>query len=63
MIIRIKKCCAVLKAIGYGQHQIDEITRFCVGAKALLNLDEKECVFLLANLEKHIELANKFINC
>lgn len=63
MINKIKNCCAVLKKMGYREYQIDEIIRFCVGAKALFHLEEEECTLLLSNLEKHIELATKFFNC
>lgn len=63
MMDKIKKCCAVLRALGYKPHQIDEIIRFCVGAKTLFHLEEEECIFLLTNLEKHIKLATKFFNC
>lgn len=61
MVEKITDCCTILRTMGYQQHQINEIIRFCVGAKAIFALEENECIFLLTNLEKHIELAAKYL--
>ncbi len=58
---KIMTCCEILKSLGYKQHQIDEIIRFCAGTTRLAHLNDKDAATPLKNLQKHIQLSRKFL--